>query len=1072
MPTAVPTAPPDPTAGVPSGDDRTVFDADDLFRRAEGLRAAAAGERLRDPAAAGRYARWLRYAAGGDRQAMRRHLRAEGLWPAAVRPLRSPGVPDWADTLAALMEAARGAGTQGPPPADPRTLPFADLLAPAARLARALLCRRLAERGVPAAWTGDALLDGLERAILRRLSQVAAPTLHAAFRHGHPPDLLAVLLGRSPAGEKAPDAAYRTFVAGTLADGYAGLFMRYPVLARSLCLLVGQGAGAAAELLERLAADAEAVAAGAPPVAVEAGLSDPHAGGRTVARLRLADGRSVAYKPRDLSMEAAFSDLLRWVNGQGLRHAHRVPAVLERDGYGWMEWVEPAPCRDAAELEAYWWRAGSLMALYTALDGNDLHHENLVAAGACPVLIDVECLLHPHPSTIAGQPEIDAPRLPGLPTSGFLPLYGFSGDGRPVNFAAFGPPAGPLGIGEPGFANAGTDWMTAVELTAPFPAGHVPVLDGVPRGPADHVEAIVAGFTDTRRLLMERADWLLSAPDSPLARLGGALGRYMMRPTPSYGLLLTKAGSPDAMADGIGFDLLLEALHGQGARLPPALRALVPVERAALRRLDVPRFSVRPGDLRVHDAEGRPLHALWREPPLAGTARRLRSYDGQALALDSALIRQALGGLPPLALPRATRPAGPDIRRDVLRAVADTIAGRALEFPNGGLRWLGLTSDATSGLVVAQPSGPGLYGGAAGIALFLAAAGRLLDDPALRDLSRRTLEPLAAPFDGAGAEDLARGLGPGYGGGIGGLIAVLGWCGDLLDAPHLTAAAGRIADLSAAAIGAGHPHDLIGGEAGLALALLTLHARKPGSRLLAAAAAAGHAALRAAVRDGDALRWPMSGAPGLTGLSHGAAGFALAFAHLYRATGDRLWRDAMAGALAYERRCFLPEHGNWPDLRDGAAAPGGAPRLVASWCHGAPGIALSRLGILQALGGEEEAPGTAADLETALATTRRYALQTTDDLCCGNGGRLAILHGAGHALGRAELLAEAEAGLHARLAHACAAGCCRLWHDEGALLGGDPHLFKGLAGFGYGIARTLDPTLIPDVLLPAPSPAF
>jgi len=1074
--------------------DRPPFDAEDLFRRAQGLRPGPLGQadRRPDAGAAARYALWCRYVAGGDRRRMRRRLRRDGLWPSAVRHARTVPEPAWAGTLRAVMEAARAPDSPADPSADPFAVPFADALAPAIRVMRARLERGLAERGVPAGPAVGAVADGMERAVLARLSRIAGPALFAAFRRAHPADLLATLLGGAGDGV-APTGAYRAFVADTLADGFAGLFMRYPALARSVCLTVERCADAGAELCGRLAADAGALAAtfgvAGPVAAVEAGLSDPHAGGRTVARVRFADGRSVACKPRDMAMEAIFSGLLRWVNGRGLRHAHRVPAVLERDGYGWMEWVEPAPCRDAAEMAAYWWRAGSLMALYTALDGSDLHCENLIAAGAHPVLVDVECLLHPRPSTILGQPDLPSLLMPGLLTSGFLPTYAFGGaDGRVVvNLAAFGPPGGPDGLEEPGFANAGTDWIAPVRRRPPFPTGHVPALEGRPGSPADHVDAIVAGFTETRRLLMAHVDWLLDAPESPLARLGGAPGRFLPRPTSSYGLLLDKVSAADAMADGVDFAIVLEALHRNAEALPEGMRALAPLETADLEALDVPRFTFRPADTRVHDAAGRPLAELWAEAPLAAMARRLRACGEAELAYDAALIRAALpsgqgGGLPPVAAAPAGGEEGGATPREVLRAVADAIAGAAVERPDGTVHWVGLSQSGTSGLAIPQPSGLGLYDGGPGVALFLAAAGRVLDDDRLGRLARRALEParrlFAGPQAGTVAGTVARGLGPGYATGLGGLITALAGCGDLLDDAALTGAAARVAERSRDALGAGHPHDLLGGDAGLVLALLSLHARTRAAGLVDAASAAGERALAAAVREGDALCWPLSGGAGLTGLSHGAAGFALAFAHLHRATGQACWRDAMAGALAFERRHFLPEHDNWPDLRPGPGAPGGGPRLAVSWCHGAPGIALGRLGVLAALGDDVPlggAPGgalgeaVAEDLAAALRATVRHALLDGDDLCCGNGGRLDILRTAGRALDRPELVAAADAGLRRRLDHVCRDGRCRLWHGDLPVVGGDPHLFKGLAGFGYTLARAVDPALVPDVLLPGPA---
>ncbi len=74
------------------------------------------------------------------------------------------------------------------------------------------------------------------------------------------------------------------------------------------------------------------------------------------------------------------------------------PAGAARPGpgdYGWAEFVAERPCASGAETRQFYRRQGALLALLHALDGTDLHHENLIACGPHPVLVDVETLFHP-----------------------------------------------------------------------------------------------------------------------------------------------------------------------------------------------------------------------------------------------------------------------------------------------------------------------------------------------------------------------------------------------------------------------------------------------------------------------------------------------------------------------------------------------------------------------------------------------------------------------------------------------------------------------------------------------------
>lgn len=88
---------------------------------------------------------------------------------------------------------------------------------------------------------------------------------------------------------------------------------------------------------------------------------------------------------------------------------------------------------------------------------------------------------------------------------------------------------------------------------------------------------------------------------------------------------------------------------------------------------------------------------------------------------------------------------------------------------------------------------------------------------------------------------------------------------------------------------------------------------------------------------------------------------------------------------------YVPEQGNWPDFRI-TSEPS---QFMTSWCHGAPGILLSRL-VLRHTGLADN--DTASELEAARACTlaglKRMVAAETDGaahLCCGVFGLTALL---------------------------------------------------------------------------------
>ena len=85
----------------------------------------------------------------------------------------------------------------------------------------------------------------------------------------------------------------------------------------------------------------------------------------------------------------------------GAAHA----ASVARADYGWQEFVSYRPCTELAEVEVFYQRQGALLALFNALDGTDIHHENVIAVVDQPLLIDVETLFHPTllPRAVTGR---------------------------------------------------------------------------------------------------------------------------------------------------------------------------------------------------------------------------------------------------------------------------------------------------------------------------------------------------------------------------------------------------------------------------------------------------------------------------------------------------------------------------------------------------------------------------------------------------------------------------------------------------------------------------------------------
>ena len=137
-----------------------------------------------------------------------------------------------------------------------------------------------------------------------------------------------------------------------------------------------------------------------------------------------------------------------------------------------------------------------------------------------------------------------------------------------------------------------------------------------------------------------------------------------------------------------------------------------------------------------------------------------------------------------------------------------------------------------------------------------------------------------------------------------------------------------------------------------------------------------------------------------------------------------------------------------------------------AWCHGAAGIGLSRLAILQALR-QPDARSTLLDedflredIEAALHTTRADGFGWNHTLCHGDLGNLELLVLAARILKDPHWQTEAErvaSGiLESRKRHG--------WMCANPADIESPGLMTGLAGIGYGLLRVAEPDHVPCIL--------
>ena len=772
----------------------------------------------------------------------------------------------------------------------------------------------------------QALRDNAER----KLNRVLLLELHAAKLSGQ---------------LTAPDESAKFAQFLELATQHAfkeTLRRRYPVLEERLDRALGQQGKAIVALAQRIVADRAAFAdlLGQPAGALRAaslGQGDVHDGGQSVAQLEF-DGGRLMYKPRSVRVDQALESFLHDLF-QGAADRIRVPAALDRGTYGWTAFVEHRHCADQDELKTFYRHIGHWLAVLRLLGGTDVHHENLIACGPVPYVVDVESLFVPEPppqATELGQAVdlADAMIRSSVLRTGLVPFRAPALGMDGVDISAIGAlPGQQPKIRVPEIVNHGTSdaRVGLVSIDVDMARNHPCENPDISRFWPD----ILAGFQQlTGRFAALHRDGALA----PMLKVFlGSRVRLILRPTQIYVEVMRMLWHPASLHDEPAAierarDLLEK--NSEASLVAPRDAAAIRAEIDDMRYGDVPVFANELDQAQLDDIFG------------AWQAMRL---DLEELTIRGALVTAHLNGRlnDDKRVPYDLRPRDPSAREldRRRRAMAALTVQELLELSvrgeDGSVTWISpILGRAGWAMRSLQPN---LYVGLCGVAITLAAyvremrAGRADDVAGVQEALDGVLMVMRSTERARPIEAV--------GGFIGVGSQILSWLTLHAFQPQsdfLAMAIARAEAMERRGFGEERNFDILEGVSGAIVPLLQLADATGDARWLALAAKAARRLEEAAIVDARGARWPAAvyDEP-LGGFAHGSTGIGWVLTRLGlsgagSAEDRRRWLALGERAFDFEESLYLPEFGNWLDVRkpDSREFPN-------TWCHGSVGIGLA-----------------------------------------------------------------------------------------------------------------------------------
>ncbi|WP_028778764.1 type 2 lanthipeptide synthetase LanM family protein [Shimazuella kribbensis] len=836
------------------------------------------------------------------------------------------------------------------------------------------------------------------------------------------------------------------YFCGQLSEQKDEFWNKYPVLQQQLRTMLTSWRSAVCSLMDALSADWDQIGREFGKDSflgkwnhIQLGLGDSHNAGKTVAKLTFEPSVSIIFKPRSVEVEKHFQHLLNWINDRS-SFDYKTMRVISSKDHGWVEIVEQKTCHSTEEITYFYEHVGGLLTVLHALDGTDMHSENLFAVGKHPVIVDLESLFQPR---IEEKNPFDL----SVVRTGLVPTKTWKKDQTDdgVDISGLG--------GEEGqilpdlmmyWEDEGKDTMRLGFKEAQLlRSENRPMLNGSPVSANDFSEAFIQGFERMYLFLLEKKEELITFLE--IFRFDPI--RVVLRSTRTYGLLLRDSNHPKLLSSKEDWKSFFR-IHLRVATSKHAfLSEVVDWEQQSLQFGDVPYFHTHPASRSIWNDNGDERKNYLPVSPFHQVIEKIQSLTKENMTQESWVIEASLSSLHSNKREKervSVIPSHQNVSHSNWMDTAMEIGDYLIHTYRFRKDWIGL-KQAQSGWRLDKLNHD-LYDGLAGIALFLGHLGALSQENRFTQVAKTICDEVWVKFK---VTNDAYPIGAFSG--WSGVIYVYVKLSKLWNDPILLKRALDIAKNLESPI-KDQDLDWIGGSSGVIPVLLRLYEETKEEYILSLSKQYGEHLLESSKWIDDGIGWITESAVPLTGMAHGASGFSLGLRELYKWTGDNRFKSAALQSLKYERSQFSSIKQNWIDLRGNKKV-----NYAVQWCTGAAGIGVSRSKMISIWKDRV----LLEELKIAVKTTLANGFGYDHSLCHGDMGNLDFL------LLASEFLEDSYTKEQIENMKSYVGDSLK---QHGWLCGTPQHvktpgLMVGLSGIGYGILRLLSPESVPCVLV-------
>ena len=771
---------------------------------------------------------------------------------------------------------------------------------------------------------------------------------------------------------------------------------------------------------------------------------DSHNGGKKVVIIKTESGKLV-YKPHSLGPEQLFEKIRDTVMEKGfIRYSLDTAKVLSYDNCGFQEFITQKNISSEEEASRYYYRIGAFSAVFHALRCDDLHYENVVCSGERPYFVDLETLIknkssesdmkeYPHfLREIMGEFENSVLGTMMYPMNSTFVFFDFDMGG-----ISGSPHQTSKKWKSYALNNAGSDKICISSSEGRInEANNLLYCNDKEVLPIYFTNEMIDGYRDAMQAVLAAKDSIIDVMRSSNCSI-----RRVLRPTAMYGKFLQVASSPMYYITKESRMRLFSKLY-KGIEKSPRELARVACEVEALMNNDIPFFDQNICSKDIIANHKDTINDYNTAAPIDGVIESFKNIDENFIEHQTALIRMSLASsyrkeLEGESFGRELPKEKFELDSDFMKS-AETIGDMLLSSSvrateTDSLAWFTETLTDTIHLDILDIN---MYDGGGIVLLFLY----------LWKYTGKEKWLKAAEDVMTGAEELGY-IKPktdmSFFAGASGLVYI--WY-SFFALTGNTEYINKIDSYMQECLEKINESpeelrdDIISGAAGTMIALSRINRQLRLETI--------DEILRMSAEH-LADRFEKNELAKMTGFAHGYAGIALAFAEYGDYTNDERYTDLAAKTVETENKYFSDEVNNWKDLREN----GGFGNY---WCHGAPGIGLSRI-MMKRLRGFEHNDTVSEDILHGLHHIMKdgFAADMDHSLCHGTFGSMDMLMTYAKALDSKELKETASLAAERYINEIKTEG----FKPGIKGMSATPSIMTGITGIAYTLIRLAHPEM-------------